>query len=211
VLSQGELVLGKTVTIAGPGAGLLTLSGNDATRIFHLATGVTASISGLTLSQGRAQSPLNPDSGGAIYNAGDLTLERCVLSSNSVSPTAGYGGALANAGTARLDACTIGPGNSALIGGAFYVASLGALSMMNCTVSGNSSPYFVGGIAVENAGLAALTNCTVTANTDDAFAGGYGGDPPRLLNTIIAGNSSSHSSYPDIHTFNGDVISLATI
>ena len=54
-LTQGELDLtdttGKT-TITGLGADQLTVSGNNASRVFNIATGVTVDISGLTITKG---------------------------------------------------------------------------------------------------------------------------------------------------------------
>ena len=53
VLTTGELSITKDVTINGPGAGSLTIDGNGISRVFRI-TGVTASISGLTLTNGGA-------------------------------------------------------------------------------------------------------------------------------------------------------------
>ena len=36
-LTSGELLINKNLTIAGPGAGELTVSGNDASRVFEVA------------------------------------------------------------------------------------------------------------------------------------------------------------------------------
>ncbi len=52
---------GDTLTITGPGANLLTVSGNNITRHFINSSGDTASISGMTLTAGN---------GGAIQNNG---------------------------------------------------------------------------------------------------------------------------------------------
>src|SRR5262249_411403 len=43
-LTAGELLLSQSVTIAGPTGGL-TVSGNNASRVFEVAGGVTASLS----------------------------------------------------------------------------------------------------------------------------------------------------------------------
>src|SRR5262249_50400101 len=54
-LTQGQLTLTDTsgaTTIVGPGANLLTVSGNNASRVFQIGGGVpgaTASIAGLTI------------------------------------------------------------------------------------------------------------------------------------------------------------------
>ena len=56
-LEQGELELYNTadaITITGPGASLLTISGNDLNRVFQIDPEVTASLSGLTITGGYA-------------------------------------------------------------------------------------------------------------------------------------------------------------
>jgi len=80
-LTNGELLLNRDVTITGPGANLLAVSGNDAVRVFRPLY-VTATISGLTITRGRAV-----DIGGGIYPNGTLTLNDCVVTNNRVSGT----------------------------------------------------------------------------------------------------------------------------
>src|SRR5262249_44959295 len=52
-LTTGQLTIDKSLTIAGPGADVLTVSGDDASRVF-LIDGSTVAISGLTIADGRA-------------------------------------------------------------------------------------------------------------------------------------------------------------
>ena len=105
-LSDGPLELsdtGGTQTITGPAAGV-TISGGGTSRVFQVDSGVTASISGLTISGGsiipamaavwrttaRRRSPTAPSaataptSGGGVFNAGraNLTLTDCTVSGN---------------------------------------------------------------------------------------------------------------------------------
>src|SRR5262249_25961551 len=97
--SQLNLTDAATTTIIGPGANLLTVSGNTASRVF--AVYGSAQISGLTITGGRAEQ------GGGILNAGELTLTGCAVSGNSASST-GYGGGLFNRGAAvALSNCTV--------------------------------------------------------------------------------------------------------
>jgi hypothetical protein len=71
--------LKQALTIAGPGASLVTISGARRSRIFAVRRGVKAAITGLTLRDGKAES------GGAIDNEGDLTLDRDVFSNDSAA------------------------------------------------------------------------------------------------------------------------------
>src|SRR5438093_565628 len=75
----------------GPGAKVLTVNGEAQTytddyRIFNVTASNTVSISGLTISNGRAAgasgAPGAVGQGGAILNAGSLTLTECAFSSN---------------------------------------------------------------------------------------------------------------------------------
>src|SRR5262249_57836874 len=51
-LGGSELLLSRSVTITGPGASLLAISGNNASRVFEVASGTTDTISGLTIEKG---------------------------------------------------------------------------------------------------------------------------------------------------------------
>ena len=78
-----------TETITGPKAGV-TVSGGGLSRVFQVDGGVTASISGLTITGG------NAGNGGGLYNdGGTATLTNCTVSGNSAS-----------GGTAPAAACT---------------------------------------------------------------------------------------------------------
>src|SRR6516165_5429491 len=83
-LTSGQLDITRNLTIQGPGASLLTISGGGFWRIFEVAPNVTAAISGLTITQGN--SSISPDhlfSGGDIVNLGTLTLTNCTVSDGS--------------------------------------------------------------------------------------------------------------------------------
>jgi len=77
LLTSGEIVINKNLTLAGPGAINLALSGNNASRIFHILPGNTLTIQGMTLKDASAIS-----NGGAVYAQGNLTLNGVVLQHN---------------------------------------------------------------------------------------------------------------------------------
>src|SRR6516165_10574128 len=77
-LTRGELALTKSLDIEGPGAYHLTVSGNNAGRVFDISGGATITIAGLTISDGRV---VGGDGGGGVLNTGStLTLSHDVLS-----------------------------------------------------------------------------------------------------------------------------------
>ena len=75
-LFNGELVIGKNVTIAGPGANQLAINASQGwgpQAIFHVVSGKTVTISGLTIAVG-----------GILNDEAILTVSNCVLSFNSI-------------------------------------------------------------------------------------------------------------------------------
>src|SRR5439155_18784472 len=81
-LTSGELVLNNSITISGPGAANLAVNGNANSRVFHVSSGRTVSISGLTITNGNANGQSYPDdSGGGVYNDhATATLANCTIS-----------------------------------------------------------------------------------------------------------------------------------
>jgi hypothetical protein len=76
-LTSGELVVNTSLEIDGLGASHLTVSGNDASRVFDISGGGTVGIADLAITHGRSAQ------GAGIDNAGSaLTLLRCALSNN---------------------------------------------------------------------------------------------------------------------------------
>jgi hypothetical protein len=141
-LTNGELAITRSLDIEGLGAHRLTVSGNHASRIFDIGSGVTVTIAGMTMTDGLANgsSPVLASTGGAILNFGALTLSEDVLFNNqaigdaSTSPLGKPGralaGGLANLGTAPLtiSGCAFlrnlalgadGSSNGNAVGGAF--------------------------------------------------------------------------------------------
>src|SRR6516165_6073446 len=92
LLTTGELAITKDLTIAGPGVGVITVSGNHADRVFDIGAAFSVGISGMTIANGQATNA----SGGGIYNSGTLTITSSTLSSNSTNL---LGGGIYNSGT----------------------------------------------------------------------------------------------------------------
>ena len=74
------------MTIEGPGADALAVDGNQASRVFDVESGVTASVAGLTVQNGGAET------GAGIRNAGMLTLTASMISGNETATPNGFGG-----------------------------------------------------------------------------------------------------------------------
>ncbi len=86
-LTSGELAITRNLDIEGPGANKLSISGNQASRVFDVSPGLTVTIAGLTITQAKA------DHGGAVLNqAGSrLTLSNVILTQNQAASGLGGG------------------------------------------------------------------------------------------------------------------------
>ncbi len=174
-LTSGEMVIFDSVNIVGPGAGVLTVSGNNASRIFNIAPGnYDVSISGLTIANGlnrgiNSATPTNGTGGGILNNStGTLAINNVVISGNF----AAGGDSVLNGRTEAAQG----------IGGGIYNANGGTLNITNSVISenvvrggkGNSGNVLNqarvagtssgGGIANTN-GTVNLTDCTIAGNT----------------------------------------------
>ncbi len=176
-LTSGELAITTGLTIQGPGAGQLTISGGNHSRVFDVNASAPVVLSGLTISNGTAfnSTPLYENDGGGILNLSTLTLSGCVVSGNSASmPGPAYGGGIYNAGTLTLSGCTVSnnyanPDLAPAYGGGIYNA--GTLTVTSSTVSGNSTNGIGGGIF--NAGTLTVSNSTFSSNRAFDPSSGY--------------------------------------
>jgi hypothetical protein len=82
-LTSGELAISKNLAITGPGAEIITVSGNHASRVFNIEASVTVAISGLTIANGSAAQ------GGGMDNLGTLTVTNCAISGNATTFSSG--------------------------------------------------------------------------------------------------------------------------
>jgi hypothetical protein len=182
----------RATTITGPAAGV-TVSGEGASRVFQVDPGVTASISGLTISGGSTSGK-----GGGLYNdGGNVTLANCTIS-QSYAATGG-GGLAIFGGTATLTNCTISGNIIKGAGGGLNVngtsSNPGAVKLINCTVSGNYA-YNGGGVLIYQYGGATLTNCTISGNTASPRGTNHGGGlfnlgTVTLINCTVSSNTGS--------------------
>jgi hypothetical protein len=209
-LTSDELHITAPVTITGPGASKLTISGGGNFRVFENDGSSPVSISGLTIANGNgtlaSPSPSNyPGEGGGIYTAGTMNLTGVTLTSNS----ANEGGAIGiGGGTVTLTNCTV-TGNFAVTGtytpegGGIF--NYGALTITGSTISNNTVSSTAGasggGIFNANVGLTSVgvlnvTNSTISGNSAPQEGGGIFSESGTLTltNSTVSGNSSYQGS-----------------
>lgn len=168
--------MARSMTIAGPGAALLTVNQALAGRIFHIQDLITVTIYGLTIQNGSGTT------GGAILAEGSLILLRCVLLQNSAL----NGGAVWASSPVTIDECTFMQNQSNNQGGALY-ASLGgtitnSIFQANSAGPGGAIYHFVGNMVIDG--------CTFTENATAGF-----GDGGAYNNTTLATLSISNSTF----------------
>jgi hypothetical protein len=181
-LTSGELYIGQNLTIAGPGAPQLAISGNHASRVFEIANGVTVNLSGMTIENG--MSPAT-NGGGGIFNWGTLAITNCTISGNSTTPGTS-GGGIGSFGPLTVAGSTIS-GNSASSNGG-GIATGNALIVTDSTVTNNSSGAVGGGISADDG----LTLSRSTLSNNKALRGGglaqAGLRAGKITNSTFSGN-----------------------
>jgi hypothetical protein len=182
----------QDLTINGPGAAVLIVSGNHLYQVFNIASGVTVSISGLTISNGN-----DPGGGGGISNAGLLSITNSTFSGNSASS----GGGIFNNGVGALVSVTNSSfsGNSASTGGGIF-NNVGTTLTVNSTFFGNSASSGLGGgggIFNNEGGNLTVTDSTFSGNSASLIGGGGILNSVGTLtvnNSTFSGNSASSGS-----------------
>jgi hypothetical protein len=199
-LTNGELPLTGNLTIdASALTNGIRLDGNNASRIFNVAAGVTVDLNSLTLTNGHSDAN---DWGGALINNGTLALTNCTLAGNLIDG-GGSGGAIENAGALILAGCTLSD-NAAGYAGAIRNESTCALQ--NCTFYGNAVAG--NGGAIDNVFGATLNVLHCTFSSNSAGSSGAGIDnylsQVNLTNSILAGNTGQ-----DIYNWGGSTVTAA--
>lgn len=194
-LTTTDIALTKNVTISGPGASNLTISGGGTLEILKISSGVTATINGVTIANGASNAGV-----AGIDDFGALTLDSDVFSNNRNTSgypgtSNGYGGAISEENAAGLTVTNTTFTNNYAIyyGGAiFTAASAGSPTISGCTFSSNVAAQEGG--AIYFTGTAAISNDTFGANTaGDANNTGYGGAVAANSGITINGGSFTNN------------------
>jgi hypothetical protein len=212
VLKQGEIAIAKSLTIHGPGAGVIAIDGNAESRIFDIGNAdispFNVTIESLTFRGGMASG----GNGGAISsNGANLTISRCVIAGNSAT---GAGGGLAIGGydwtisgsliegntsgsnggglSAFIPYDGIAPASelaesSAFIGNASG-GSGGAIALSLALVPGTGAPP-IGPIAIEIVNVTIADN-SATSPGGGVYANGGASDVLTIASSTIVHNNS---------------------
>jgi predicted outer membrane repeat protein len=195
---KSELLINKNLTITGPGAGQLTVSGNNATRVFEVAQGMQATMSGLTISNGLAKYDKGGGilvDAGAVLNASDSTLRDNSASFFKQQLVGGLGGGIDNLGTVTLSNCILTNNTAGWFGGA--LDNYGTATLSNCVLTNNAG----GSGAIYNHATLTVNNNTVVSGSDRAGIANTG-------TAIIGGCTLSNNSGSGIYNFTSGTVTV---
>lgn len=217
-LTSGQMEITGTLVIDGPDALQITVSGNNASRIFKMGPGTEVAIDDLTFANSR--NTIQDDigiiltRGGAILNdGGTLRLTRVTMLNNvTIDNGSGSelsrvvsGGAVVNTGNAKLAATnclfvgnTARGGTNYVFGGAIGSVTNSVAVIENCIFLGNtatSGGTSYGG-AIGNFGGSQLTisGCTFGNNTacgTDTGEKAFGGAITTRPGTVVNSGSTT--------------------
>src|SRR5262245_52155197 len=168
-LTSGQLSITDDLILDGPGAHRLTISGNDASRVFSVSGGATdVEIRDLTIANGRATDatvvgPIGPVTlGGALLNTGArVVLSHVTMANNQAVGAIAQGGAIANVFGASLvvtdSTFTANRAAGTLFGSAGAILNEGGRSVLvvdHSTFTGNQATASLGAGPVINQGNA---------------------------------------------------------
>ena len=227
------------LTISGAfGASNVTVSGNNAVRVFNITGIGNTTFDSLRIVNGNAigdggginntgnglvtliNSTVSGNTatlnGGGIFGNGSVTLTNSTVSGNTSNNAFGSGGGIFGNGSVTLTNSTVS-GNT-LIGFVTFgggILSNGVVTLTNSTVSGNTAGNISGAGAgiYSNGSSLTLTNSTVSGNTAGGSGGGIfgnSGSSLTLTNSTVSGNTAG-SSGGGIFGVNGGTITNSTI
>jgi len=163
VLSEALPAIVDSLTIAGPGANMLSISGENAYPVFLITHGTNVTITEVTVRDGNAVQ------GGGVWSAGNLHLDSVHVISNSAT----YGGGIyVYDGRATLAETLVISNSADSRGGGVYISHISAtLSVNGGGIKNNSAGYSGGGVAVGQ-GDASLNQTQLAGNSAQAAGGG---------------------------------------
>ncbi|MBW4615680.1 MAG: hypothetical protein KME21_20865 [Desmonostoc vinosum HA7617-LM4] len=162
-LGGSSLIIEDDLSIDGTDAKLLTINGNDASRVLEIKDAIAVEIANLTITGG--YSDVDTIGGGGIINFGTLNLSDSIINGNF-----GYlGSGIYNSGELTLSNSTISK-NLADQGGGIY--NTGTLTISNSSISENGTIYNGTGGGVYNTGILKISSSTISDNGGGANLGG---------------------------------------
>jgi hypothetical protein len=194
ILGGSSLNITDDLSINGPGAEKLTVSGNNTSRVFDITYGITVEVDGLTVANGYLPDAIDYDSnseqeysGAGIRNSGRLTVNNSTISGNKAGLKGGGIYNYSYGSTLTVNNSTIS-GNSAQSGSGIANSFSGSLTVTHSTIENNAAKY---GGGIQNYATATVSNSTINDNTAE-YGGGIANQNGTLkvINTTISHNTA---------------------
>jgi len=197
-LTSGQLEITRDLTISGPGTSQLAISGNNTDLVFLVRAGVTATIEGMTIRDGRSTS-----GGGIIHDGTLLTVNDITFTGNFVAAIDNRAMLIVNQSTFSDNSggiMSVGPGvtvndstfinnspASGIGGGILSFNNAGTLTVSNSTFTGNSADQ---GGAIYTTGITTINNSTFTGNSAGEGGGIQNIGTLTVNDSTFTGNSA---------------------
>ncbi len=180
VLTTGELVVDKDLTITGLGPESTVVDGRHAEGVFLVREGPEVRISGITITGGGYDQSCGLL--GGIHSQGTLVLRNCVIRANH-----GCGGmGIDSSGSLTITACTIV--DNASMWGTAAVVSMGSLTVTDSLFEGNRADYGGPGGAIYSSGPTLIMDSEFRNNHALMIGAISSSGPLTLVRTVVAGN-----------------------
>jgi hypothetical protein len=158
-LSLGQITIDKDLTISGTGQGLVTISGNHASRILFVRSGITVNLTGITFRDGDGSVE---GAGGAIWvDRSTLNITNATFTNNRVFS----------------QGCSCG------LGSAIFALDASTLNLSHLLVFGNFSPM---GRAISGGGSGGATTTVVDSIVKQNTGGGINSTNLNITRCLIS-------------------------
>jgi CSLREA domain-containing protein len=194
-LDGNNLVIDKDLTIIGPGAEKLSISGNYLSRVLYVDFNVEVKIKGVTITEGDYWQ------GSGIFNQGNLTLRYCEIRGCGTSNSGGDGVGIYNGSYGKLwiKTCVM-TNNLADSSYGVGIYNAGELTITESEISDNYADHHSLGVGIYNAiGGNLKAHLTNIADNISDVSGAGGGIYNEGDLTIALGDIS----YNGWNVFNG--------
>ncbi len=173
-LETGEIIISSSLQINGPGAHLLTIDGDHASRILTINDGLGSEeevqISGITFTNGNGESVFTNGSGGCILSREILKLRGSVV--KNCSAAANGGGLSAFERLTLIENSHFSHNTSGNNGGGMFLQSSNGHVVLGSTFSNNAASRDGGGIFMQQTSGVQIINSTVSSNQAGRRGGG---------------------------------------
>lgn len=186
--SNGLPVISSAIVIEGANHTIHRASGAPTFRLFEVVATGDLTLNQTMLTGGNAAREAvggQRGFGGAIINAGNLTVSNSILSGNQ---SAYSGGAINNIGMLTVTLSSLSS-NTASNNGGGAIRNDGVATVTNSTLSGNTS--LDGGGAIYNYSTLHVANSTINNNTASYAGGIYNSSVLTLENSTLSGNTTT--------------------